>query len=230
LVTQCLYDKSIPKGFRQWKNYRKRLQKNNEIIEVTDFGAGSRIFQSNRRKVSQIAKHAGISAKRAKLLIKLMCYFNYDQILEVGTSLGLATAALSLGNPKATIVTLEGCPETANIAKKMLSNFKFHNIEVVIGNFKETLSEALKKKTYDCIYFDGNHSKEATINYFEQCLPYVHNETLFIFDDIHWSSEMEEAWQYIQDHPQVTVSIDTFQWGLVFFRKEQRKEHFIIRV
>jgi hypothetical protein len=41
---------------------------------------------------------------------------------------------------------------------------------------------------------------------------------------------METAWEMIKKHPKVTVTIDTFQWGLVFFRREQHKEHFIIRV
>ncbi|MDO9262230.1 MAG: class I SAM-dependent methyltransferase, partial [Flavobacteriaceae bacterium] len=77
---------------------------------------------------------------------------------------------------------------------------------------------------------DGNHQKAATIAYFEQCLKSVHNDSMIIFDDIHWSTDMEEAWEIIQKNPLVTVSIDTFQWGIIFFRKEQEKEHFVIRV
>ena len=68
------------------------------------------------------------------------------------------------------------------------------------------------------------------MNYFEILLPTITNETVWIFDDIHWSEEMEEAWKIIKKHPKVTVTIDTFQWGLVFFRKEQEKEHFVIRI
>jgi hypothetical protein len=41
---------------------------------------------------------------------------------------------------------------------------------------------------------------------------------------------MEEAWNIIKEHSLVTVTIDVFQWGIVFFRREQPKEHFIIRV
>jgi predicted O-methyltransferase YrrM len=80
------------------------------------------------------------------------------------------------------------------------------------------------------IYFDGNHSKEATLEYFELLLPTINNETVWIFDDIHWSPAMEAAWEVIKNHPKVTVTIDTFQWGIVFFRTEQPKEHFVIRV
>ena len=80
------------------------------------------------------------------------------------------------------------------------------------------------------VYFDGNHQKAATLEYFQHCLQFVNNESFFIFDDIHWSKEMESAWEEIKKHPKVKVTIDTFQWGIVFFRKEQEKEHFIIRV
>ena len=80
------------------------------------------------------------------------------------------------------------------------------------------------------IYFDGNHQKEATLQYFNQLLKTAHNDSVFIFDDIHWSKEMTEAWETIKNHPKVTVTIDTFFWGFVFFRKEQVKEHFIVRL
>ena len=61
-------------------------------------------------------------------------------------------------------------------------------------------------------------------------LPTITNESIWIFDDIHWSDDMEEAWEIIKNHPKVTVTIDTFQWGIVFFREEQKKEHLAIRV
>lgn len=75
----------------------------------------------------------------------------------------------------------------------------------------------------------NNHSKQATLDYFDLLLPTITNETVWIFDDIHWSEGMEEAWEIIKNNPKVTVTIDTFQWGLVFFRYEQEKEHFTIR-
>jgi len=232
LTTKCFYahQKKYKEQFDKIRSYRNSLLKNNLSIEVTDFGAGSRVFKSNNRKVSDIAKNAGISKKRAELLIKIAQYFKPNHILEIGTSLGIGTACLSLGNPNAKIISLEGCPETAKIAMDQFKKFNLNNNKVEVGNFESTLPKNLLDKKYDLIYFDGNHQKEATINYFEQCLHTVHNDSVFIFDDIHWSKGMEEAWNYIKDHKKVTVSIDTYQWGIVFFRKEQPKEHFVIRV
>lgn len=230
LLTQCIYDKKEFSGFQVVRNYRKELLENNQYIEVTDFGAGSKIFNSNKRKIAAVAKHAGISQKRAKILVKLSSYFNFNQVLELGTSLGIATCAISKGNEKSSITTLEGCPETASIAKQMFETYGLDNISTIIGDFKQTYFNEVSKRTYDMIYFDGNHTKEATLNYFNACLSSIHNNSVLIFDDIHWSQEMEEAWEEIKTHEKVTVTIDTYQWGFVFFRKEQQKEHFIIRV
>lgn len=230
LVTKCFYDKKNKPEYAIIKGYRKALLKNKNTINVTDFGAGSRVFKSNKRQISRIAQTAGISSKRAKLLFRITQYFQPKSILEIGTSLGLATSALALGNPKAKLTTLEGCPETTKIAKEQLQKSNFENVSTITIQFESFFTSDQLDTNYDFIYFDGNHSKEATLAYFEQLLPTINNETLWIFDDIHWSPAMEEAWEQIKEHPKVRVTIDTFQWGFVFFRQEQAKEHFTIRL
>ncbi|MFK7030912.1 O-methyltransferase [Flavobacterium oreochromis] len=240
LVTKCFYDKTNYPEYKLLKEYRKSLLQNKEYIEVTDFGAGSRVFKSNKRQISAIAKNAGVSKKRAQLLFRIVRYFQPDSIyneqakqtiLEIGTSLGLATSALSLGNLKSNITTLEGCQNTNSISKIQFQKFNFNNVECVNTEFSKYLKNfQLPTSNFQLIYFDGNHSKKATLEYFELLLPSITNDSVWIFDDIHWSKEMEEAWEIIKNHPKVKVTIDTFQWGLVFFRKEQEKEHFTIRI
>ena len=230
LITKCFYDTKSKPEYSILKKYRKSLLENKKTIEVTDFGAGSRVFKSNTRGVSKIAQTAGISPKRAQLLLRMLHYFQPETVLEIGTSLGLATAALSLGNVKAKITTLEGCPATAKEAQLQFQKFQFQNIDSVITKFNDYLNNLQPDRQYQLIYFDGNHSKQATLDYFELLLPTITNDTVWIFDDIHWSSEMEAAWEIIKNHSKVTVTIDTFQWGLVFFRYEQEKEHFVIRI
>ncbi|MCV9926434.1 class I SAM-dependent methyltransferase [Flavobacterium sp. LS1R49] len=234
LLTKCFYDKKPKPEYSILTNYRKSLLENKNFIEVTDFGAGSRVFKSNTRQISKIAKTAGISPKRAELLFRITAYFKPDSILEIGTSLGLATSALALGSQnygtKTKVTTLEGCFATASAAKSALQEFNCDNVESVVTEFEGYLSNyQLSTTNYQLVYFDGNHSKKATLDYFEFLLPTISNDTVWIFDDIHWSPEMEEAWEMIKKHPKVKVTIDTYQWGLVFFRYEQEKEHFIIR-
>lgn len=234
LLTKCFYDKKSKPEYAILKNYRKSLLQNKNFIEVTDFGAGSKVFKSNRRQISKIASTAGISPKRAELLFRVTNYFEPKNILEIGTSLGLATSALALGNLNAKVITLEGCPETANQCQLQLQKFNFNNVNSIVTEFEKYFQDIklrLKPETenFNLIYFDGNHSKKATLAYFDLLLPTIDNDSVWIFDDIHWSQEMEDAWEILKNHPKVTVTIDTFQWGFVFFRYEQQKEHFVIR-
>ncbi|MET0946785.1 MAG: class I SAM-dependent methyltransferase, partial [Flavobacterium sp.] len=201
LLTKCFYDRRFKPEYNILKNYRKLLLQNKNFIEVTDFGAGSKVFKSNRRQISKIAKTAGISPKRAELLFRVTNYFQPATILEIGTSLGLATSALALGNPKAKVITLEGCSQTATIAKNQLNEFDCTNVESIISEFESFLiSENLQSTIYNLIYFDGNHSKKATLAYFDLLLPTIDNDSVWIFDDIHWSQKMEEAWEIIKNH------------------------------
>jgi predicted O-methyltransferase YrrM len=239
LVTKCFYDKTVYSEYLLLKNYRKLLLSNKNFIEVTDFGAGSRVFKSNKRQISKIAKTAGITPKRAELLFRIVKYFQSESILEIGTSLGLATSAMALGNKDAKIISLEGCKETLNqcqvqfqsLSTRVQSRDNFKNIEFINTEFSKYLkSKNQISNIFNLIYIDGNHSQTATLEYFELLLPTITNDSVWIFDDIHWSQEMENAWENIKIHPKVKVTIDTFQWGIVFFRAEQEKEHFVIRV
>jgi predicted O-methyltransferase YrrM len=231
LITKCFYDSKPKTAYSVLEKYRNSLVQNRKSINVSDFGAGSKVFKSNSREIAKIATTAGISSKRAELLFRITHYFQPESILEFGTSLGMATSALSLGNPTAKISTREGCPETAKIAQNQFRQFGLSNVNLVTTEFSNYLeNNQLSIINFQLIYFDGNHSKKATLDYFELLLPTITNETVWIFDDIHWSYDMEQAWEMIKKHPKVTVTIDTFQWGLVFFRYEQEKQHFIIRV
>jgi len=230
LLTKCLYTKANPANYVTLTKHREWLLSNTKTITVTDFGAGSRVFKSNERKVSAIAKNAGITKKRQLLLSKLVAYFSPSEILEIGTSLGLATAAMRSGNRNSTITTVEGCKATSKVAQDGWNRFSFDNITQVTMNFDDFFETAHFRSELDFVFVDGNHSKEATLNYFKKLLPVMTNNGVIIFDDIYWGKEMTAAWQEICAHNKVTVSIDTYQWGLVFFRKEQQKEHFILRV
>ncbi|MEL0455951.1 class I SAM-dependent methyltransferase [Flavobacteriaceae bacterium SZ-1-7] len=229
LVTKCLYDKTKHKAYSSISTYINALLKNSSKIRVTDLGAGSQVMKKQERMVSKMAKNAGSTHKRAKLLYRIVSCFKPKNILELGTSLGIATYPLSLGNPESIIITIEGCPNISAFTKKQLEKFQVKNVNIVNGDINEVIGKHVSKQ-YDLIFFDGNHQKEATLSYFETLLQTANNDSVFIFDDIYWSKGMTEAWETIKKHPKVTVTVDTFFWGFVFFRKEQVKEHFSIRI
>jgi predicted O-methyltransferase YrrM len=228
LIANCFRDKKDYPEYRVLEKYNKELSQSEKSISVTDFGSGSRVFRSNERKVSAIAKYAGISNFRQRLLFRLTHYFNFQNTIELGTSLGKATIAFALSE-KNNVLSLEGCPATAAFAENALKEAGCTNVTVINETFEDFLNKPLPFAP-DCIYIDGNHSYKDTIHYFHKFLPFVHNETVIIFDDIHWSRDMHRAWQEIAAHPEVTVAIDTFYWGIIFFRKEQEKESFTVKV
>jgi predicted O-methyltransferase YrrM len=228
LVTQCFYKRQQHTAYEIIKSYKKRIRKNKTTIKVSDLGSGSRIFKSSERKVSKIGKFAGTKLKRAKLLNRIVRYLNILKALELGTSVGLGSVAIAAGNETTSVLTIEGCPETAKLAKENIDSFNFENIKILNEDF-ETIIPKLQT-SFDLIFIDGNHTKDATLNYFKSLLPLSHNDTVYIFDDIYLNRGMTEAWEEIKAHDKVTVTIDTFKWGFVFLRQEQAKEHFVIRV
>jgi len=228
-LTLCLYNTKKDPAYKTLQAYRKDLKNNSKTIQVTDFGAGSRVFKSNTRAIAAIAKNAGINFKRQKTLYRIVQYLKCTSILELGTSVGIATSALALNNKNATVTTIEGCKEIAATAKYYFSKYGFQNISCLNTDFN-TYFASKKITPLDLVYIDGDHTKKGTLDNFNALLPYVKNNTILIFDDIYWSKEMTEAWTQIHQNPNVTVSIDTYFWGIVFFRKEQRKQHFKIRM
>lgn len=217
-------------AFKEIEGLRSALKKNNGTIKITDFGAGSNINNSNERKISDVASNSAKAPGLGQMMFRLINKLEPKDMLELGTSLGISACYQIAPNKTANFTTMEGCPETAKIAKKVFSNFKADGVKIKVGDFAKTLPQVLESyDQLDYVFFDGNHQKEPTKVYFDQCISKAHENSIFIFDDIHWSKGMEEAWDYIKSHPRVTVTVDLFWVGLVFFSKNEAKEDFIVR-
>jgi predicted O-methyltransferase YrrM len=231
LVDTIIYDEAPKTDYAEVESIRQNLLNDNRTITVTDLGAGSHVNNHKQKKVSDIAAHALKPPKLAQLLYRIAADRQPRNIIELGTCLGVTSIYLQKAAPGAKVYTLEGSPQTAAVAKETFEKAGLNNIELVIGNFDDTLPGIINGiDQLDFVFVDGNHQKGATLNYFEWCLPKVHENTLLIFDDIYWSEGMKEAWAQIKAHPQVTVTVDLFWIGLVFFRKGQVKEDFRTRI
>jgi len=229
LITKCFYNKKKYSEYLDISSFRKSLLNSKDTITVEDFGAGSLKFSSNERKISDIAKIAGASFSESKLFFRIVNYFSPKSILEFGTSLGISTFTFNKANNKSEITTIEGSKSIYNWNIPNLGKYNFANTSFLNILFDDYLKTIDNNKKFDLIFIDGNHSYSATIKYFETLRKHTHNDSIIIFDDIHWSEGMDRAWKEIIKNEDVRVSIDTFHFGVVFFRKEQRKEHFIIR-
>lgn len=229
LVTKCFYDNQNHEAYNILARYRNQLIKNKQSVMVEDFGSGSKRFKTEFRKVSDIAKTSGSTLKKAYFLHRLCLYFKPKTILELGTSLGIGTTALAIGDKNSQVATIEGSKELANLSGEYLRDFNISNVNIINKPFSQALSN-LKPHSWDFIFIDGHHDQTATIDYFEILLASAHNDTVIIFDDIYWSKGMTTAWNFIKNHPNITVSIDVFYFGIVFLRRELTKEHFYIRL
>lgn len=230
-ITKVLNDKKHYYEYSRIEGLRKKLLTDHTILTVEDFGAGSTIDKTNQRTIASIARNAAKPRKFGQLLYRIVRYYQPQSILELGTSLGITTSYLSLANPDAKLTTMEGSLAIAEAARQNFKNFNLDNISLVEGNFDETLKAVTSKiPSIDLVFIDGNHREEPTVRYFEELLSKANNDSIFIFDDIHWSSDMEAAWKTIQQHPSVRCSVDLFFIGIVFFRTEfKEKQHFVIR-
>ena len=229
-IKNVLNDKKEYPCFQPIEKLRQNLLINNHVLEVEDFGAGSVIIKTKKRVVKHIAASSLKPKKYSQLLFRIVQYYKKVNILELGTSLG-TTAAYLASALNAVVTTMEGSAKIAALAKENLSLLGLKNIGIIEGDFSNSLPEYLSSnKKIDFVFLDGNHRKVPTLKYFEEILLHANEETFFVFDDIHWSKEMEEAWDIIKKHNQVTLTIDLFFIGIAFLGKDfKEKQHFVIR-
>jgi len=208
---------------------RIRLKKNNTLVPAWEAGAGSRI-SADKRTVGSIAKYSLQPPRYARLLMRMATFLQSATAIELGTSLGITTAYLVSANSIQSIDSIEGNPFIASLAQDMFSKHHLHKIKLHNGLFDDVLPQILNtKKKFDFVYIDGNHRREATLQYVNQILPSCHSNTWLVLDDIHWSPDMQQAWTEIIQMPEFTLSIDIFKMGFLFLNPDLQKQHFVLK-
>lgn len=221
LCEQVFYNNDEFYCFNEIEQIRHQLLTNNTKINVKDYGAGSKKFSDNVRAISDIAKYGISTKKQNQILFKLINYLNCKTIIELGTSLGINTLYLASTNTNNKIFSIEADKNLCQIALNNLKQLNLTNTTLINDTFENALPNLLSQlNQIDLIYVDGNHTFEATINYFNLILPKVNYNTVIIFDDIYWSAAMQNAWQQIIQNKNIKCSIDAFYFGFVFFNKD----------
>ncbi len=240
-IRQVLMDHHPYPAYTLAENYREQVLQDNRQLEVLDLGAGSAVnsvvsIQPGRqvihqRKVADIARTSVKPKRYSRLLFRLARFYGYGNIIELGTSLGVTTTYFSQVPGLEKLITIEGSEAIAEYAEAHFRSAGIPNTILVRGNFDDVLTGALDNfDRLDLAFVDGNHRKQPTIRYFNQILEKTHENSCIVFDDIHWSAEMEEAWAEIKKDPRVKLSIDLFFVGIIFFRKSfLEKQDFMIR-
>ena len=205
---------------------RQNLLHDTASIEVEDYGTG----HSGRRRICDIARHSLKRPHDARLLFRIAARMRPDNIIELGTSLGITTLYLAQSDTRRTIYTLEGSPETARVAQSLFDRWRQKQIRLITGRIEDTLPQVLAQVDgIGLLFMDANHTGEATLRYFTTCLPKINDRTIIVIDDIHSSTSMEEAWLQITRHERVRTCIDLFSMGILFFHPENPKGVYKIR-
>jgi predicted O-methyltransferase YrrM len=220
---------AVPENVRSlYSDYYNQLRNSDQKIIVDDFGAGSKKL-GNKRKVQSIAKISGSSAKYANLIYKIVHYYQPGHILELGTSLGLSTLMMRLGNRYAEIDTIEGCRQTLEVTQQQFPTELKEKINFHRSTFDAYLTKTNKPKTYDFIFVDGDHRGESVLKVLDLLNTFIHDETIILLDDIRWTEDMQSMWYALIASGNYHVSIDLFKMGIIVPRKHQATENFVIR-
>jgi predicted O-methyltransferase YrrM len=252
-IRKVLNDRDGDPAYGAIEGLRRRLLKDDTLLDIEDMGAGSAWSGAgaagvgtagagatgtagaaalvHQRSIGDIARRAAKPARLGQLLFRVARHYRPGTIVELGTSLGLSTAYLAWGAPDAKVWTIEGSAAIAKTATDNLRGLGLGNVELSIGNFDDLLDPGLGRMgPIDLAFVDGNHRREPTLRYFDALIRHCGRSAVIIFDDIHWSLEMEQAWESIRKDSRVYLTIDLFFIGFVFLRDEFKvKQDFTIR-
>jgi len=216
-----------------WKDIereRKRLLASQEMLAITDLGAGSLVSRARERRLGSIARSGLLPRSWGRRLAALRYSLPAGPVLELGTSLGITTSYLASVSKEHPVVTLEGCPNTLAEAGKVWAKLGLQDrIRPILGDIDETMAEAVQQGPFSLVVLDANHRSGPVRRYFEQILPYLHPEGCIVLDDIYWTPDMTAAWQALASDGRVRQSVDLYRQGWLFFRPGQARERFVLR-
>lgn len=232
-IEDILHDKTEYPDYKIVENHVANLKQSRNVLEIVDFGSGKdkSKYRTYFRRVKEVAKTAAITQKHGRLLYRLVKHFQPATMFELGTSVGISTMYQAKGNPNAQFTAIEGCASLSMIAQDSFDKTGCENVSLKTAQFQIILPTLLNdlNKTLDYAFIDGDHTYAGTMNYFELLKKQIGKDSMLIFHDIHWSREMDKAWNELKRDPDVSVTIDLYFMGIVFFKKELSKQDFILK-
>ncbi len=120
-----------------------------------------------------------------------------------------------------------------NVLLKSLVYFNFSTIQVLDNTeLQQKVKLTYPNLEWNSCIIDMLYTQKLDVNAFEQLISVgkIHNHSMILVDGIHINRENEKQWEQLIQKTSVSVSIDLYHCGVLFTRKEQVKEHFIIRI
>lgn len=227
--TKVVLSKEINPKFTLIEEIRNTLLKDERILTVSDFGSGSQVLKNSSRTVRDIARTSSSQEKYSIIYAKLISYFQCKTIFDLGTSLGINTLYLA-SSEHGEVTSFEGSPEIASVAHHSVGNLTATNIRIIEGNLDSTLlAEVQSVSTIDLVFMDANHRYEPTLRYFNTLIQKMNERGIIIVDDIHYSAEMNQAWNELKQHGLVRASADLYRCGILFFDPSLNNQHVVLQ-
>lgn len=229
LYTEVIKPDAVKTSFASIETLRKGLLGRRDTLHMVDHGCGASGTEVVPKRVDAIAKNSLAPATLSRLYNRLIHFARAENVLELGTSLGINALYMAMTPGVEKLITIEGSEEVAYIAGQSFDKSGVGNIQMVVGRIEDWLPAVLKElQRVDFVLFDANHTYDATMRYFEECIPSAHEDSVFVFDDIYWSNDMRRAWTEIRQDSRVMVTLDLFRIGIVLFKKGLTKEDFVL--
>ena len=103
---------------------RNKLKKDHAVIRFKDFGQRD----DRMSTISAIAKNSLKKTKEASILAQIVYHYKVDEVIEMGTSLGITTAYIAIKNPSVNVLTIEANEVALERARKIWSDLSISTI------------------------------------------------------------------------------------------------------
>jgi len=164
---------------------------------------------------TQMAKGVSIDPESGTFLFLCSEGFRARTILELGSGAGISGCHLASSAYCERFITVEASPNLASLARENIRQVS-NEVEVVNALFDQALDKILPnlKGGIDLAFIDGHHKYEATLHYLRRLEPHLNKGGLVVFDDIHLSRGMWQAWQVIKRWKGFRYTIGAGRFGL----------------
>jgi predicted O-methyltransferase YrrM len=229
LVSEVISGKKEVRPPMEVISWHDELLRDKRKIATGNFGAGSHSGKRKVRKISHVARHAGVNKKHGRLLYRLASWLQPAEILELGTGIGISTAYLRTGAPGTRMISVEGEKEKSEFAAREFRRNGFGETDFVNSDFESALKDYHLRGHPWIVFLDGDHSYASTMKYYRILSALAGHDTVMIFHDIHWSAGMQKAWKEIRKDNDSVLTLDLFFVGLIFFREGVVSQDFIVK-
>jgi len=208
LITKVIEEKTPYYFFDDIENFRKELlSRENPLNTLT----------------ADETQHKNYGA----LLFRLVNFFKCRNVLQIGTSTGVMSLYLALPlRNSCKCYALEERPGLTQSVRTFAENYSLTNLHLTEGAYAENLLKLNSDNaSFDFIFINTRGDSDKTNETFRLVETFIYQNTVMVIDNIRQNKAIKNIWQEIKNRSDVTLTIDLFSLGLVFFNTQLHKQH-----